>query len=65
VARRPVDEALGEQEHEQPVGDGGAHLRERRALGLEALEQLEARRALVAVEAVEQPLGGEVHPHPG
>jgi hypothetical protein len=65
VARRPVDEALGEQEHEQAVGDRRAHLLERRALGLEPLEQLQARRALGAVVALEQPLGGEVHAHPG
>jgi hypothetical protein len=65
VARPAVDEALGEEGHEQAVGDRGAQLVERRALGPQALEQLEARRALVAVEAVEQTLGGEVHAHPG
>ncbi len=65
VARRAVDEALGEQEDEQPVVDRAAQLVERRALGLEALEQLEPGRALLAVETVEQPLAGEVHAHPG
>ena len=40
-------------------------LAERGALGLETLEELEARRPLVALQTVEQPFGGEVHPHPG
>jgi hypothetical protein len=65
TSRGAVHEALSEQEDEQPVGDGAAQLVERRALGLEALEQLQPGRALLAVETVEQARAGEVHAHPG
>ena len=65
VARRPVDQPLGEEEHEQAVPHGAAELVEARALGLEAPEQLEPRGPRIAVEAVEQPFPGEVHAHPG
>jgi hypothetical protein len=63
VPRRAVEEPLGKEEDEQPVGHRGAQLVERGALRLEPLEELDPRRAILAVESVEQTLGGEVHPH--
>jgi hypothetical protein len=65
VARRPVDELLGEEEHEEAVAHAAPQLVEARALGLEALQQFEPRGPRIAVEAVEQPFPGEVHAHPG
>jgi hypothetical protein len=65
VPRRAVDEPLGEQEGEQAVRDRVAQLVDRGAVGVEALEELQAGRSRLAVEAVEEALRGEVHPHPG
>ena len=55
MARRPVDQPLGEEEHEQAVPHRAAQLVEARALGLETLQQFEPRGPRIAVEAVEQP----------
>ena len=63
VARLAAHGALGADEQQPPVAAGGAQVRERHALGLELLEELQARLARRALESVEQPFGGEVGAH--
>ena len=58
-ARRDVavgaERALGGQQREPALGDGGAQLVERDAVRVQGLQQREPRRARVRVEALEQP----------
>ena len=62
-ARLGAHRALGPDEQQAPVAAGGAQVLERHALGLELLEQLQARLARGALEPVEQAFGGEVGAH--
>ena len=60
VARLAAHRTLGPDEEQAPVAAGGTEVRERHALRLQLLEQLQARLARGALEPLEQAFGGEV-----
>ena len=63
VARLAAHGALGADEQQPPVAAGGAQVVERHPLGLQLLEELQARLARGAIEPVEQAFGVEVDAH--
>ena len=63
VARLAAHRALGADEEQPPVAAGGAQVRERHPLGLELLEELQARLARGALEPLEEAFGVEVGAH--